>query len=304
MSGKVLILGAQGRFGRNAAEAFWNAGWQVVLFDRATDDLAVAATGVDVIVNGWNPPYNAWQADVPAMTKAVIAAAKVHGATVIIPGNIYGYGAGSPEVLASDTPKVARNPLGRIRNDMEAAYRASGVRTIVLRAGNFIDTQPSGNWFDQVIVARLPKGQMVSPGNPDAPQAWAYLPDLAKAAVQLASRRANLEPFQEVLFPGHTLSLRDMASVLETVTGRKFRLKRMNWLPIYLARPFWSLAKGILEMRYLWSMPHQLDGADMNALLPEFKATDPLTAWARAIGHLDIHPDQTVTGGALDIAAE
>ena len=29
MSKNVLMLGASGRFGRHAAEAFWNAGWQV-----------------------------------------------------------------------------------------------------------------------------------------------------------------------------------------------------------------------------------------------------------------------------------
>ena len=43
MSGTVLILGAKGRFGRHAAEAFWNRGWQVRLFDRAMDDLTAAA---------------------------------------------------------------------------------------------------------------------------------------------------------------------------------------------------------------------------------------------------------------------
>ncbi|SNT34623.1 hypothetical protein [Antarctobacter heliothermus] len=57
MVGTVLILGGNGRFGRNAAEAFWNAGWRIRLFDRAEDDLAQAAQGADVIVNGWNPAY-------------------------------------------------------------------------------------------------------------------------------------------------------------------------------------------------------------------------------------------------------
>ncbi|MBT8477000.1 MAG: epimerase, partial [Alphaproteobacteria bacterium] len=68
MSGTVLILGANGRFGSHAAEAFWNAGWRVRIVDRAVDDLMVSAQGVDLIVNAWNPPYPHWQAQVPGIT--------------------------------------------------------------------------------------------------------------------------------------------------------------------------------------------------------------------------------------------
>ena len=72
MSQTVLILGASGRFGRNAADAFWNAGWNVRLFDRTTDTLMQATKGVDVIVNGWNPPYPDWAEQVPSLTRDVI----------------------------------------------------------------------------------------------------------------------------------------------------------------------------------------------------------------------------------------
>ena len=45
MQQTVLILGGTGRFGRAAAEAFWNAGWRVRVFDRKTDRLPEAADG-------------------------------------------------------------------------------------------------------------------------------------------------------------------------------------------------------------------------------------------------------------------
>ena len=51
MTGTVLILGSNGRFGRHAAEAFWNNAWTIRTFDRALDDLGEAARGADVIVN-------------------------------------------------------------------------------------------------------------------------------------------------------------------------------------------------------------------------------------------------------------
>ena len=79
MTGKTLILGAKGRFGRHAAEAFWNAGWQVRLFDRASGNLMAAAQGMDVIVNGWNPAYPDWAEQLPRLSAQVIdAAIKLH----------------------------------------------------------------------------------------------------------------------------------------------------------------------------------------------------------------------------------
>jgi NAD(P)-dependent dehydrogenase (short-subunit alcohol dehydrogenase family) len=67
MQKTVLVLGATGRFGRHAAEAFWNAGWTVRLFDRASDDLMEQAQGTDVIVAAWSPPYHFWKQQLPML---------------------------------------------------------------------------------------------------------------------------------------------------------------------------------------------------------------------------------------------
>jgi hypothetical protein len=77
---------------------------------------------------------------------------------VIVPGNVHNSGTDAPDIFDANTPHNATNPLGRIRTEMEAAYRDSGVRTIILRAGDFIDTQASGNWFDKVMTPKLDKG--------------------------------------------------------------------------------------------------------------------------------------------------
>ncbi|QEW18238.1 short chain dehydrogenase [Marinibacterium anthonyi] len=65
MSRSILILGARGRMGRNAAQAFAAAGWSVTAFDRATGDLMAQARSQDVILNAWNPIYSDWQARLP-----------------------------------------------------------------------------------------------------------------------------------------------------------------------------------------------------------------------------------------------
>ena len=156
MTKTALILGAAGRFGQAAILAFEADGWRLRnwvrpgralkcpgeviegdLFDPAS--LAQAAAGADVIVNALNPPYPAWADAVPKITNAVIDAARASGASIILPGNVYNYGAQPPTLLTEDTPFVGDHKKARIRIEMEDAYRRSGVQTLILRAGDFID---------------------------------------------------------------------------------------------------------------------------------------------------------------------
>ena len=251
MTGTILVLGANGRFGHNAANAFADAGWVVRKFDRKAGDLEAESRGADIILNGWNPAYPDWARQVPVLTRKVIAAARSSGATVILPGNLYVFGVDADPMFGDESPHRAENPLGRIRRDMERAYRQSGVRTIILRAGDFIDTRDSGNWFDMILTKKIAKDVLNYPGKPDQSHAWAYLPDMARAVVSLAEMRHRLEVFEDIAFPGYTLSGNQLCAALETVTGRLVRLEKMSYLPLWLASPFWPMARCLLEMRYL-----------------------------------------------------
>lgn len=283
MPGKALILGGSGRFGRNLAQALWDAGWRVVLHDRAKGDLRRDAEGMDLIVNGWNPAYPNWSRDALPLTRRVIDAARHSGATILFPGNVYVYGAKAGAVFGPAEPQRAENPLGQIRRQTESAYRASGCQVIVLRAGDFLDTEASGNWFDLQMAPSLKKGVLTYPGNPEIAHAWAYLPDLARAAVDLAERRATLPQFNDIAFPGYTLTGAQMAALCAEALNRPVRIRRMAWWPLYLARPFWKLAAPLIEMRYLWDKPHRLDPEVFDALLPDFRPTDQAQALACAI---------------------
>lgn len=296
----VLILGASGRFGRSAKCSFSWAGWDVRSFDRSIDTLPDAAWGADLIVNAWHPAYPDWARDVPKLTEQVIQTAKETGATVLVPGNLYNYGADMPAVLSEHTPHRASNPLGRIRIEMEQAYRKAGVRTIILRSGDFIDTAASGNWFDKIITAKAAKGRISYPGDPDIPHAWAFLPDVTDIATGLAGQMGNLDTFTEVNVPGITMTGHELAQRIGQVTGRPQRLSRMSWLPIQAARPFWPLAKPLLEMRYLWDIPHTVRSNTLATYLPDFVPTaldDVLAASLPA----DINPDGFVRRKVSDL---
>lgn len=287
MTNTVLILGASGKFGSHSAQAFEQAGWDVKLFQRGKENMADAAQGVDVIVNGLNPPnYENWGTALPAITKDVISAAKSSGATILQPGNVYNFG-GTAGVWNESTPRCAQTVKGQVRIDIENmlrdASKNAGVQTIILRAGDFIDTTNSGNWFDISIAAKLEKGRFNYPGNADITHAWAYLPDLARAAVMLAEKRKELAIFEDVPFGGYALTGRQIMAHFSATTGQKLTLKGFPWPMMRIASPFWRLARELLEMRYLWNTEHALDNARFEQLLPEFEPTPVAVALRQSI---------------------
>ncbi|MDF1668430.1 MAG: epimerase [Roseovarius sp.] len=273
MRKSVLILGSSGRFGRHAADAFWNAGWAIHTFDRSTDNLEDAARDMDVIVAAWNPLYTDWAEQVLPLHRQIQTAAKANNALVIIPSNVYVYAPDAPLPWGPDTAHNAQNPLGRIRIEMEQSYRDSGVQTVFLRAGDFMDTERSDSWLDKVILNKMHKGQFVYPGQLDVAHSWAWLPDLARAAVSLADHRSDLKQVDDVCFEGYTLTGNELCKALTSTTGLALKPKQMSWSPLHLARPFWPLAKHLLEMKYLWNASHHLDGTRLRQLCPDYRDT-------------------------------
>jgi nucleoside-diphosphate-sugar epimerase len=284
MTQTALLLGASGKIGRHFGKAFQDAGWQVRRFQRGTD-MTAAAMGCDVIVNGMNPPaYHDWQTLLPRITDQVLAAAKASGATIVFPGNVYVFG-DQTGPWSETTPQKPVSKKGRIRAEIEARYRAAadeGVQTIILRAGDVMTPEVSDSMVDMVYLRSIGKGIVTALGDPSIPRAHAWLPDMGRAAQRLADKRADLEPFTDVPFPGYTFSINDFADAMSRQTGRRLRVKTFPWLMFTLASPVWELAREMIEMRYLFETPHRLDDCTFNRLLPDFRATP----WSDAITQL------------------
>lgn len=287
---KILILGANGRFGRATTQAFTDAGWQVTKLVRpgkgqggdtieadASDPVALskAAQGFDVLIHALNPPYDKWAKELPRLTAAVIAAARSSGATVLFPGNVYNFGLNLPPVLDENTSQTNAVGKGALRADMERSFREAGdVRTIVLRAGDFIEATRTNGWFDDQITNNVhSKGSISYPGPLDAVHAWAYLPDMARAAVGLCEIRETLPTFSDVPFEGFSLTGEQLITAVEAGAGKTLKRKNIPWGIMALLGVFIPLVKEVIAMRYLWNMPHRLDGTKLARLLPDFKPT-------------------------------
>jgi len=290
----VLILGANGRLGLAAAQAFDAAGWRVLaqvrraamvgmpararLVHAPVNDLqtlSAQAAGAQVVVHGLNPPYTRWASEALPLAQAGMDLAQRLGARFMLPGNVYNFGTHMPPLLRSDTPQQADTRKGRVRVAIEAELQrrcaAGTLRATVLRAGDFFGAG-TGSWFDLVVAKAIVGGKVAYPGPLDLAHAWAYLPDLARAFVA-AAQAEGLPPFANLHFAGHTLTGHEFLAALEQEAAALgiaplagFKRGGVPWGVIRLGGLLIPLWRELAEMAYLWRVPHALDGASMEFL--------------------------------------
>ena len=305
MSKNIIILGAKGRFGRAATTAFNDAGWTVRAFARKWEgdlpgseikfikgdafnknELLAAVKGCNIIVNALNPPYHRWQQDWPKLTSNVIDNAEIAGATILFPGNVYNYGRHMPCTLREDTTHAPTTRKGVLREEIEQSYvKASkrGVQTIILRAGDYIEKEKTGNWFDSFITPKINRGIISYPGATNVVHAWAYLPDMARAMVYLAEKKDKYRIFESFGFPGFNITGYELIKTIEEVLHRPLQVKQLPWSFMKLIATVSPVVREVVEMRYLWDVPHAIDGTKLNTAIPEFRATSVDAALKSAI---------------------
>jgi nucleoside-diphosphate-sugar epimerase len=305
MTGRIIILGGAGQLGRTAARAFKAAGWQVASLVRGRsagaaaagteivevdardgESVVAAAAGADVVLHALNVPFGEWGRLAVPFADTAIAAARRSGATLVFPGNLYPYGHGLPARLDETTPMRPASRKGAIRLAIETRLRdasEAGVRTIVLRAGDYFGGDSGGSWFDRVIVKDISAGRLTWPGPLDCVHEWAYLPDYAHAMVRLVAARGRLAPFTAFGFPGHAVTGRTFATAISRACRRDFKVGFMPWRLLKLAGFAVPVFRELSEISYLWSMPHAIDGAALRAVIGEVPHTPLDQAVAAAL---------------------
>jgi nucleoside-diphosphate-sugar epimerase len=183
MAKTVVVLGAAGRIGKAAAQAFLDAGYRVKAATRdgravlpgtepvkadamSIDQLRAAFAGADVIFNGLNPLYPEWKTVALPMARNIMDAMRGSGALHLFPGNVYGFGSPMPPVLREDTPQKPTAVKGQIRVDMEQLFRKEaqthGTRTIVAARRRFFRRGQRQLVRSRAHQPKLAKGQFFS----------------------------------------------------------------------------------------------------------------------------------------------
>jgi len=293
----ALVIGATGSIGGEVAAALLARGWRVRGLNRdpkraaretvgldtiewvrgdamVAADVTAAAAGAQVIFHGANPPgYANWAKLVPPMLEAVIAAAKATGARIAFPGNVYNFDPAAGPVFTEASPQSPRTRKGAIRVQLErrlAAAADDGVRTLIVRAGDFFGPVSETSWLTEGWVKKgKPLRAVTLPGPAEVAHDWAYLPDFAESFVRLIEREADLPGFAVFHHRGHVLTGAELAAALDGVAGRRLARHHLPWLAIAAASPFVETLREMLEMRYLWEAPVVMDNAKLVGFLGE-----------------------------------
>jgi nucleoside-diphosphate-sugar epimerase len=294
----ALILGITGSVGKAVATTLLRRGWQVRALHRnpsvaqslpelegvewlsgdamQRDDVVAGAEGTVLIVHAVNPPkYHNWRGLALPMLKNSIAAAKLSGARILMPGTVYNYGADAAPILRENSPQTAPTRKGAVRVEMEILLqRASmyGVRSMVVRAGDFFGPGAANSWLTQGIVRDTRRISSIAyPGPPDVGHSWAYVPDLAETMVRLAESTRPMKDFEVFNFRGHWFERGiDLAETIARLAGVEARrIKAFPWWLINLAAPFVEVCREMQEMRYLWNVPMQLNNDKLRAQIGE-----------------------------------
>ena len=292
----ALIVGANGGVGSELSTALKRHGWQVRALVRKApaaagnaapgqtewisgdamraEDVLRAASGVALIVHAVNPPgCRDWDRLVLPMLHNSIAAARASGARIVLPGTVYNYGPDAFPVIDEASPQHPQTRKGAIRARMEQALReagADGVRSLIVRAGDFFGPRPGNNWFSQGLLK--PGGAIKSisyPGTPGTGHSWAYLPDLAEAVARVVGHEERLGTFETFHFAGHwdADGTAMIGAIRKALDQPALPVRRFPWALLTLLAPFKTLFREMREMRYLWRVPLRLDNTRLTTLL-------------------------------------
>jgi nucleoside-diphosphate-sugar epimerase len=145
-----------------------------------------------------------------------------------------------------------------------------GVRTLIVRAGDYFGPRAGNNWFTQGLLAGSTQVRRVFyPGPRELGHSWAYLPDVAETVARLLEAEDRLEAFAVFHFRGHWLARGvEMAETIGRVAGlRTKRIFGFPWWAVRIAAPFVEVCREMLEMRYLWRVAAELDNTKLRSVI-------------------------------------
>jgi nucleoside-diphosphate-sugar epimerase len=303
----ALVLGATGGIGGEVARQLAARGWKVRALHRDPvaltirddrfewikgdamnrQDVIAAADGAQLIVHAVNPPgYRNWAELVLPMIDNTIAAARACGARIVLPGTVYNYGPNAFPVLRESSSQEPLTHKGAIRVELERRLQAAssdGIRSLVVRAGDFFGPGSSGNsWFSAGIVKPgKPVRAMFYPGKTGIGHQWAYVPDVAQTMVRLVEQEHQLPVFAAFHMQGHwdADGTRMVGAIKRSVDQPGIKVRAFPWWVLPLMSPFSETFREMREMRYLWKESIRMENASLRATLGE----EPHTPWDEAV---------------------
>ena len=241
------------------------AGIEVVPADlRSRESVVEAVRGMDVLVHAATVPYPEWPRVVPLLAENALAAAEAAGATLVFPGNVYGYGHPRSRFVTEDHPQEPDTVKGRVRLGVERRFlQAHQDGRVDLVLPRYPDVYGPGGMHEDlrpIFEGALTGKPCRWPLDADALHEFILNDDAAEAMLKLLGTSAAHGRAVHVPGPGPIVS-RDFIRLVYRAAGSDEPSVRVFGRGMYrLVGLFNPMARAAYEMAYLFEDPILLDG--------------------------------------------
>ena len=277
-----LILGA-GQIGPEIARQLAAAGESVAMATRSGRDPAIpgvtgvradasdpaqvraAAAGVTVAYFACQPAYTDWPKGFPPLVEGVLGGLRGTGTRLVVVDNLYAYGPTGGRPITEDLPWAATTRKGAVRARMATrfmeAHRAGDVPVGIGRAAAFFGAGAVESFAGERFFAPILAGKTVRVvGDPDALHSHTYLPDFARALIELGRRDEALGEVWHVP-TADAVSVRRFAQLAAAAAGTSPKIARTSKPMLRLAGLFVPNLRELPEMWYEFAEPFVLDSS-------------------------------------------
>jgi len=225
-----------------------------------------AMTGAEqaVITIGVEYSGRIWREVWPKAMANFLAAAEAANARIVHIDNMYMYGPHDDTPIHEDAPLTAYGHKPAVRSEITRMWMEAGregrVKWAALRAPDFYGPGVDRSHIGETglgLIAQGKTAQLIM--SPDQPHAFAYVPDIARAAVSLldAPDDAFNQAWHVPCAP--TRTPRQLLQIGAAAIGQKLKLMAMPTLGLRIIGLFSPFLRECVEMRFTWNRPYHVD---------------------------------------------
>ena len=227
------------------------------------DAVRKAVAGAAQVVLAVGFPYDArvWRTAWPATMTNIIEACATTGARLVFIDNLYQLGPQN-EPRREDMPLSSSGDKPAILAEVTRIWMAAKqrVRIASLRCPDFYGPGVSASHVGDAGFGRIAKGKaamLLAP--PDTPHDFAYVPDIARAAVTLLD--APDDAFGQVwnMPCAPTLTPREILRLGADALGVPLKLTAIPLRLLPLLGVFWRTAREVADVGFTWDRPYRID---------------------------------------------
>jgi nucleoside-diphosphate-sugar epimerase len=249
----------------------------VVVDSLDAEQVRQAAVGADRLYMTIGLAYklSVWKRDWPIIVDNLIAAAKDSGAKIVFFDNIYLYGP-SPlqNPITESHPRQSPSKKGAIRlalvGKLEAAMQ-EGVQVLITRAADFYGPNVSTSAVTMAVVDMAKGKKAYYLGDPTKFHSFTYVPDAAKAVVELALAEDTYNQSWHLPTTAPMKGL-DFLNLITAKLG-KGKWSSMGRNGVKVMGIFVPILRELYEMMYQFENDYVLDDSKFMNRFPDFVRT-------------------------------